>query len=330
MYVIKKINKITKELIAEWNKLWNECDNKNYFNSYTWFENYVNAFDIKRYTIVIGYSHNKLCFVLPLVFKRRKYITIGGKYLDKVSFLFKGDPDKYIIQLRDFAIKNKMSIILNECNFNIPSSKKIYIEKASDNPYIKLSENIKNIIKPKERRHIENVIKNNSDLSFEIFAKKECSKVINTIFDIESKSHKVKEKKALFNLEQAKSLFRNLANTDFCIIAILYFKYVPIAHMVGINNCDKIFMAYHMAYDMNYRHIQPGKIVIYDLIKYLQERQFEIFDFSRGNSILKRHFSNYSESQYNIYLNPSVKIKFELLYRRMCYRVKKVIKKTRR
>ncbi len=326
MYTIKQIYRVNQKLIREWNILWENSNTRNYFNSYEWFKNCLTSFRIKKYCILLGYSNHKLCFVLPLTGKSKVYYTIGGKYLDKVSFLYNNNIDQCIRELREYACENGISICLNECNFFVDEQNNILKQKASDNKYIELKEDIKNIIKSKERRHIEQIVKKNSNLSFKVFKGCQCVNIINNVFWVEERSNKIKKKKALFNIPSARDLFSNLASTDFCIVGALYYEDKVIAHMVGIDNFLGNFMAYHMAYDNEYKNLQPGKIVIYELIKYLKSNNYKIFDFSRGNSMLKRHFSNHSKENYNIYINPTIIIRFKVLFIEFIEHLKKKIK----
>lgn len=330
MYKIVKTNRIDIKTIEEWKELWSLSKNKNYFNSFEWFENYIFSFSITKYILLKGYSDNKLQFLLPLIQTSYKQLKcIGGKYLDKVSFLYKDNLICCLESIEQYAKKNRITIILYECDFdiNIIKNGDFIIEIASDNPYVDLTKDINNVMKHKEKRYIENIIRKNKELNFKIMIGKETQKYIETIFNIENKSNKLKRKKALFINENCKNLFRNISKTEYGMLCILYYNNIPIAHMYGLIAHPKTFMAYHMAYDIEYRKYQPGKLVIYYLLNYLRQESYYKFDFSRGNSMLKRHFSVESVKNYNIYINPNICVKMHLMYKKNMLFLKNITKK---
>ena len=330
MYKIVKINELNEETIKEWKELWNLSKNKNYFNSFEWFENYTSTFSIKQFILLKGYSTKGLEFILPLIYvKKNNLKCIGGKYLDKVSFLYNDNPMKCIDNLKRYAKENHISITLYECDFNtcFLENKDCIIEFASDNPYVDLNQNLDNVIKSKEKRYIKNIIRKNNEVNFKIIVGKNAQNYIETIFDIENRSNKPKLRKALFIDDKSKNLFRKISQTKYGMLCILYYNGLPIAHMLGLIVPNQTFMAYHMAYDKQYRKYQPGKLVIYHLLNYLKNQSYSIFDFSRGNSILKRHFSIENAKHYNIYINPNLNIKIHFIYKKNIIFLKKNIKK---
>lgn len=330
MLTIKEINKLDFKTKQEWIKLWDKDINRNYFNSLWWFQNYISVYQIHQYIILKGYNNNSIQFILPLIKKPFKnLVVVGGRYLDKVSFLYDGDMKDIIKILKKYCIENKKTIILLECNFDVHCIKeqKCITEFASDNPYVSLSQNLDLVIKKKERKHIENILRKNNNLSFKTISGNGVQDYIDIIFDIESRSNKIKKNKALFIDEKSKELFRNISKTDYSMLCILYYNDIPIAHMIGLIATPGNFMAYHMAFDKEYSHFQPGKLVIYHLLNYLKMEQYDIFDFSRGNSLLKKHFSIENKKNYNIYINPNIFVKIKLIYRTWIKYFKHLVKK---
>jgi hypothetical protein len=61
-----------------------------------------------------------------------------------------------------------------------------------------------------------------------------------------------------------------------------------------------------MAYLEDYRKLVPGKVLLYFLLPELVERGFTLFDFSRGDSLLKRQFTQQKKIQYDIFISKKV------------------------
>ena len=92
MLIIKEIDKLDTKTKEEWKKLWQQNANRNYFNSLWWFQNYISVYQSHQYSILKGYNNNSIQFILPLIkMPFKNLVVIGGRYLDKVSFLYNGD-----------------------------------------------------------------------------------------------------------------------------------------------------------------------------------------------------------------------------------------------
>lgn len=162
MLIIKEIDKLDSKTKQEWIKLWQKNINRNYFNSISWFQNYISVYRIQQYTILKGYDNNSVQFILPLIkMPFKNLVVVGGRYLDKVSFLYNGDIKEIIKTLKKYCIENKKTITLLECNFDIYCIKEqeCITEFASDNPFVSLNQDLDLVIKRKEKRYIESNIK---------------------------------------------------------------------------------------------------------------------------------------------------------------------------
>ena len=154
MLIIKEIDKLDTKTKEEWKKLWQQNANRNYFNSLWWFQNYISVYQSHQYSILKGYNNNSIQFILPLIkMPFKNLVVIGGRYLDKVSFLYNGDIKEIIKTLEKYCIENKKTITLLECNFNINciNEQKCITEFASDNPFVSLNQDLDFVIKRKEK-----------------------------------------------------------------------------------------------------------------------------------------------------------------------------------
>lgn len=325
MYTIVEEKKIDEALKYEWKKLWFHSEYRNYFNSFEWFESCIDIFKIKNYKVIKIYKNDSLICIIPLEKKGTTLISPGDKYLDKSTLLVKNIDIEMVKQLKSYLYINKQSLILTELDQDLAAmfGEKQMKEISSENPYIDLTTDINNIIKTKEKHHIENIIKKNHELSVQIY-KSNTYKYLDIIYDIEKKSNKPQKKREMFSDPKAKNIFCKLAATKYPIVAILYHNKTPIAHLFGIKNKKNNFMAYHMAYKKEFKKYQPGKILILFLINFLKEKQYTVFDLSRGNSLLKKHFSKNSRINYSIYVNCKLYTKIHVYVRK--YRKKIILK----
>lgn|GEM_PF-5646154 len=293
------VEKVIKEKDG-WCDFWNNSESRHLFNHPVWFEICTKVFKYKDLSIIKNCDNNKINMILPVSIKNKKLISIGEKYLDKSNILV----DKEADGLNEFLIKNGYTLYLEEVDeklINFFPFKRIIYE-SSLNPQTDLNVEMK--VKPKELRYLNNIYKKNPMIKFHTIYGKECFDYIDVMFEIEKQSNKPQKKKALFNNVIAQELFKQIAKTEFAILTIMYYDNIPVAHMFGLNNFNGIYSAYHMAYKSQYKNLQPGKLVILNLFDILKLNGFKIFDFSRGDSALKRHFSTSVVKNYNIILNP--------------------------
>lgn len=299
--------------INEWLDLWRKLETATFFNSYLWYMSCKNGLN---QNINIWYVYDSQILVgIVLLCKERRfgipcYRIIGQPYTDKCSILLDESYRQMLPQILSIA-GNGLPVIIDEvpisCHYN---DEHIFLEdEASINPYIDLTEDIYYQVKRKEW----NSIKRKSErcpYTFKIFCGKDAHEHINILWEIENSSNKLSKHRAMFDMEQTRTLFQLASAGEDAILAVLYDDEKPIAHMYGYNIKKRVFHAHHMAYLQEYFKDTPGKIVIYKLLKYLKENEFQIFDFSRGDTMLKRHFSTYREINYSYYCNLSFFSKF--------------------
>lgn len=320
---------ITEKLEKQWQELWEKSLNSNFFNTTKWFKICRNVFEINKIKIITITDNKEIVAIFPFQQNKNILFSPGGKYLDNSTILLLNNEAEYIETFLNFVKKNKYKIIINELSENLAKKFEMYktciLEFSSNNPFANLNFDINEIVKSKERRAIKSIINKNEDIKVKIFQGKECSEHINDIFDIESKSNKVKKNKALFNKEEAKKIFSMISENNEAFLTIFFIGNEKIAHLFGIRTKKKL-MAYHMAYKQEYYKLQPGKIIIYNLLEYLKKNKYEIFDFSRGDSVVKRHFSNNNIRKYNIYINFGILLKTKIICKKIKVKVKNKVK----
>lgn len=289
----------------EWINLWSKSKHSHFFNSPYWYKACLTGL-LQKISIWFVYDNTRLIAIIPLC-KSIKYAipclsTIGNPYTDKCPILI---DDKYFSEIPNILSqigKNK-PIILCEVpeGWNISLSRNLLMAYSSSNPFIRLNEEILHQVKRGEWNNVKRKAEK-TPYCFKVFRGMDAHKIINILWDIEATSNKPKRRRAMFRLEKVKAMFEIASMSDCSLLAVLFDNDLPIAHMFGYS-VGNTFLAHHMAFREEYFKDVPGKIVIVKLISYLLEFGCEVFDFSRGETVLKKHFSTYREINNNYYCN---------------------------
>ncbi|NUM33610.1 MAG: GNAT family N-acetyltransferase [Candidatus Brocadiae bacterium] len=327
IYSIIKIALLNDKDIEQWKDLWEKSNQSTFFNSYDW---YHVCKEILKEDIVVFFiwKGKKLTAIAPLM-KKNVYgiqcLTLFGEpYTDKITILSEQCEPTILKEILEELSKNNSIVLkeLEETCINEWIEGHLY-EIASENPYVNLKEDLKTQVKKKEWNLLVNKLKN-QPFSFELYKREEAQKWISLLWEIEERSNKVERHRNLFRSLKAKELFLRIANSHMTVLAVLKYRGKPIAHMLGYNIKGIVFMAHHMAFDLEYKKMLPGKVLIVALLTHLQEKNFKIFDFSRGQTILKRHFSIYEKKNYNVYLPSNL---VDKIWWNLVLEIKKKIKK---
>lgn len=298
-------SKIEQEDEDDWIKLWRRSKQSHFFNSPYWYNACSNGL-LQKISIWFVYDNTRLIAIVPLC-KSIKYAipclsTIGNPYTDKCPILVDDDYFSEIPNILSQIGKHK-PVILCEVpeGWKTVLSGNQLVEYSSINPFIRLNEEILCQVKRGEWNNVKRKAEKTS-YCFKVLIGEEAYKNINILWDIETTSNKPKRKRAMFRQERVKALFTVASLSDCSLLAVLLDNDIPIAHMFGYR-VDNTFLAHHMAFREEYFKDVPGKIVIVKLISYLSESGCDVFDFSRGETLLKKHFSTYREINNNHYCN---------------------------
>ncbi|MFG6342221.1 MAG: GNAT family N-acetyltransferase [Lachnospiraceae bacterium] len=333
MLNVSEKNELSEKDIKNWGELWGNIETAHFFNSYSW---YIACREGLKQKIHIWYVYceKALIGVFPLCKTSRYGIEcwgiIGKPYTDKCSILFHSDYCQFLSQIFQ-EIGKKTPVVLEEVpeTWKFDDSNPVLLEVASFNPFVNLDEDILCQVKRKEWNSIKRKSEKNG-FYFKILYAKDVQNNIHVLWEIENQSSKPSKKRAMFETELTKNFFQKISDANECVLAILYDGEKPIAHMFGYNIKDKFFHAHHMSFVQEYSKETPGKLVIYRLICHLKEKGVSVFDFSRGETMLKKHFSIYRETHYDFYYNCSAIVKkwFEVCkyIKGKCYDVRHSVK----
>lgn len=328
------LKKLDNSFVEKWQSVWDNQSGAHFFNSPDWFMVCLQSFGIKNYSVFVGYRNEQIKVILPMVEVKKfgiKFLASpGGKYLDKNSLLLADNNKQALWKIIEKTSKYA-NIYLAEVNSDVKeqSPKNIFFKEASVNPYISLDENPFRFLPKKQKRDLLRRIRKYKDFELKVYGVN-LQEHLSTIFNIEKQSYKRKKGRHIFDNLTARKLYDQISkNSGKALVAILHFQDKPISHMFGLVY-KNVFMAYHMAYLEEYKKLVPGKILLMFLLIKLKEEGFKMFDFSRGDSLLKQQFSQQKKIQYDIYVirNRSVRLYINsiLLIQESFKNVKKDIK----
>lgn len=311
----KIIKDLNSEFIGKWQELWESSKHAHFFNSPSWFLAYCDSYPETSYCIFVLKIEGKIKAIFPLVkskkFGVKVFCSPGGIFLAKSTLLLT-DSSQYVIRNLLNKIADFGNLYLAEVNEQIAYSIAVGTNSnflkvpSSVVYYLSLNPDPLRFLSKKQRSKIVNKFKKNSGyLTFKHY-RKNLKNSLEKVFKINANSYKklVKGYHDPFSDISARMFFLNLTKRapEGVVISILHFLKTPIVYGVGFL-CKNIYFASQTAYLPEFRKLIPGKLELYCLLKRLQKDGVEIFDFGRGECILKREFTNLKVNQYDIYFS---------------------------
>ena len=317
VYKIEKINHLQQKHLSQWESLWRSVPDSHFFNSSKWFLSYIQAYKVDHYQVFFCYKKDELFAVLPFV-RTRKFgvkvlanISNKYKFLDRSALLFKTNDIALVQNILD-EIGSKHDLYLAEIEGKYAQlfkevKQKPLIEFSTHCPRMVIPEDdvLRNVSK-KQRNSLKQRLRKNSDkLSFSMY-RDDLESHLQTMFKIENESHKGNKKISIFSRRDIRNLYKSIIRNapEMVGIAILYYDGAPIAHRFGYFYHD-VFLSVHIAFDNAFRHLGPGKMLIYYCLEYFKKNNVRLLDFSVGDNDLKRQFADGRITQYNIYYSGS-------------------------
>lgn len=301
--------KITKELQLSdkiiWDDLWKK-HGKSFFSSSYWFESFSKTFNINTSVFYFSIEKDVIC-IIPFEVKKYgvflQYLKgVGGKFQDKSNILINTSYLEYLNDILEIVYMNH-NVILNEVEecFQRYISRKYPGKISSINPFIDLTADIVSQTKKRQWNSVTNKIKKN-DFLFDVSFNQVETTNPEILWRIEQESNKMSNGRAIFDDQHVRYLFTELLKHDETVLAVLYYEKIPISYILGYVIGGEVFMAHHMTFNQNFEKLQPGKVILVRLLKYLKDKKFICFDFSRGETLFKKQFSVFSVENKNLYL----------------------------
>lgn len=318
MFSVVFKNDLNENDINDWKCLWECSKYKRVYNSYEWYNSCKRNFKGK-YLALYVYRDNELAAILPFkVLFGKIYVSPGGRFIDKNSNLFKENNN-----LINFVIKKQLKnkiIIFKE----VPEEElkfyddEYYCKMSSINPYAKIDENL-SVISKRTMKNISKILsENNGDFLLKVYKGNNIRNNINTAFEIEKNSNKVKKHRTIFNNKKVCNFFYDILSYEGTRLFVLKYKGNSIAHTLDFLNGDYL-LGCHTAYLDEYSKLLPGKILTYFVMHYCFENNILKYDFSRGECNKKNQFAKDKAYNYNlIYCGRCLKLILKVYYKVIC------------
>lgn len=297
---------LDNKLLEKWKKLWNISNDAHSFNAPEWLLVCKDTFNIDKFIILTVEENNELIALLPLVTEGKFGITTlcspGRKFLDKSTLLMKDNNVALFRTIMNY-LGNKDSFYLQEMSADLVDMLPLSMLKngISINPYLPLRPDPFQFMSGKNRHKLFKTINTCTKyLKFKSFTGS--LEALQIAVEIDKRSSKRQAGKAVFEKAEDHTFYSQLIKKfkQNFVIDILFYNSFPIAFSFGLLY-GKTYHALNTAYDIEYGKIMPGKLLLYYIIQHLKEKNMEIFNFSRGQSQLKKSFTNLQETQYDIF-----------------------------
>jgi CelD/BcsL family acetyltransferase involved in cellulose biosynthesis len=314
---IRKTRKLDKNILANWQTLWESSSYASIYNSPGWFLSWLEVFPDKEYELILGFEGRDLKVAVALVREKKYGIKVwtppGGRHLDRFTLLMADDAKG----LKGSLIER----ILSENNIYIPELEEEFVQdylisnnctllEASKCPYIRLENDPFNEVSKKQKSKIRNRYKKYRDNLTLVRYGGDSRHAFEKIVRLDEKSAKSKKGINVFHdkgtLLFYKSLCANMGNN--ISLDILYYKQTPVVFSIGFV-LEDTYIAIQTSYREEFSYLIPGKMLLFLLLKELKRKGFKVFDFSRGENTFKKEFTSMKSSQYDLFYSHSLLIR---------------------
>lgn len=300
------------EILAQnWKNLYSK--GANYNLAYEWCNIWFKHFGKKqKLYIITSWKNSELKLLAPFFVRGGRLTLIGTKpdLYDEFNILY--EKPEHIDGLIDYIQLNKLEINFRYVNSESEFGKTI-VKRFSQKGIRQVSHVLetkpiifKNQFSFKRKQKDDNTrCKNNAvklfdePLKFEYQTERKQEYVEEFI-----KFHKTRWGGGLFTKKPKIADFLQdlVLNTDFSILSRLSLEKSDktVAYHFGFMDSAKKFWSSMPTYDINFKQISPGKVLLFDLISEVFSTDVEKFDFGRGSEPYKNWFCNYEEVLFNI------------------------------
>lgn len=305
---------IDDKLLKDWNNLWQNSSLRHYFNSPTWFLACQRTFNYGKSVFIKCYRNVRLVGILPLIFTKKyaiaSYNFAGNQYLDKASILLINNDTNILKSLINCLsqLGNYYLAEIEESLLNIHNLKQeIGFASSSVSPFLPLSQNpFQHLSVTNKKKIVKKIEAEQKQFALKIF-RGNVEQSLRAMGEIESATFNSKQNRDAFSDIRLRQLYLNLGRLDgdSVTVFILLYKGEPICFRAGFIAGNTYFGS-HTAYKTIYKHLIPGKILIFLMLPELAKMGIEVVDFSRGNNPLKRDLTPYSNEQYSIFYSANL------------------------
>lgn len=304
---LKIHRQIDNLLIEKWRELWNRSSHAHPCNSPEWFLACRDAFRLRDYRIMVAQREDgSYAAVTPLAVERYYGLSVlanpGGKHLDRSAFLGDGDGRTAIVMMTAM-LKGMGSFCLDEVPEDISEylyGRDMIRKEGSVCPYINIGSDPFALMDRRKRNKLVNRVRRLSgDIVYRSY--RSDKKALEAAFEIDDRSRKKQAGKPTFASPGDKLFYYELLakfKRSF-VVDVLYADNRAIAYNIGLTY-KRTHQTLNTAYDAQYREMTPGKVLIYHILCRLKDAGMAVFDFGRGESVLKREFTSHTYEQFDV------------------------------
>lgn len=316
-FTVKVLKTLDENFLREWEKLWSESLDSHFYNHPRWFLCCLEALGIENFLVFVFEKEKEMVAIFPLVWDAKFGVRVlcspGENNLDRSTLITKSFYPSLIREVFSQASKYGnlyFAEVSQKIIETLPEGNSIKI-RASISPFLFLERDPLRFLSKKERNQIVNRYKRNKNHLVFKHHTENIDVHLQEVREVDSESSKkLKGLKTFSDSEKKKLLIKVLAKRFLGSVSvdILYFNKKPIVYNVGYVS-KRVFYLNDTGFIKEYSSLSPGKILLYLLLVTLKKEGFEVFDFTRGDSILKREFTRDKLTQYDFYYSESFLIK---------------------
>jgi CelD/BcsL family acetyltransferase involved in cellulose biosynthesis len=290
---------VEPDLKDRWLRLWNENRDAHPFNHPQWFtvasQKHKNS---ERVVVVASRNGEDLIFLCAEAFGR-KLALLGSPYLDKGSILaapnmsksdWKEVIESLLVGHNQITFQETPQYLVNR--LQITSRKAWVMSKLSSlSPFFEVEHpHINGKRRHEIRRYTRKLDKEHGPLAIDF--KPLTIQLLDVMADIESRSTKPDKGRAEFARQNYFDFMKGVIQTydGMCWLGLMSLPGNPVAHYAGIVYNNKM-IGLHMAFDRRFSRYSPGSVLIFNLLPMLTKQHIDLFEFGRGQSVVKSRFS---------------------------------------
>ncbi len=329
-YKIRAYNQLDSNLYQEWEVAWKKSETGNIFNSPYWFEACQLADPKPTLILTCRDLNNELTGILPLVrgkkFGFTVYMSPGRKYLDKSTLLICNNSKKVFIVLIKYLSKignYYLTEISEDIAFEIKkTSLQVGISQCSEGLSLKFDGDPLRNLSKENRRRLRKRLRDDATITWDT-GSLDLNLNIIVAKEIEQASAKAKEHKTIFSDIYLVKVCQKIASVSPKLICFtfLYKSREAICYKYGFITHGTYHYS-NTAYKTTYQKLSPGRLLMIETFKMLQEIGVNNVDFSRGDTTFKREFSKSKYRQYTIYYQQTL---INMFIWKFLYRIKELI-----
>jgi hypothetical protein len=343
----------------DWERLQEQDPDITYYSTFEynkiWWDVYKND-KVKSLFIICAYQNNKIAGIAPLIIEKVSRVLFSYKTL---KFMGRGDYFNFLIERKDnnefLLIKNILEQIVNNNDefdrIQLTQIKHDSILAAYLMRHKEFNENFNNFVEcpifnknnyknyedfkrssicPNVNRYVNKLgynfkykfialVDNNDGLTERL------SQIHIKEQRFLNEENNNKTRKSLFNNKKIADFIKKIYNKNKNTITFLLES--EDRDIIIYSNCyyyKRILYSWNTAYNVKYKKYCAGKVLIYEIIKYLFESNFaDIYDFGAGRYPWKFEWTNYYNINYKLYMWNTKTLKGKIL--KFLYKIKESI-----